>query len=147
MRFNKSQVRGLAPRLISTSNTKLGDDERIEHGPAKKDLGVLVDGELDMSQKCALAAQKANHFLGRIKRSAASMVREVLLPLYSALVRPHLEYCIHMWSPQYRRNIDLLECVQRRATKILQGMEQHSCEDRLKDLGLFCAWRRLSELT
>ena len=68
-----------------------------------------MDGKLDMSQYCALAAQKANHILSCIKRSVASRVKEVILPLCSALVRPHLEYCIQMWSPQYRRDMSLLE--------------------------------------
>ena len=76
-----------------------------------------MDGKLDMSQQCALTAQKANHILGCIKRSVASRARDVILPLCSVLVRPHLEYCVHMWSPQYRRDMDLLEHIQRRATK------------------------------
>ena len=59
-------------------------------------------------------------------------VREVILPLCSVLVRPHLKYCIQMWSPQYRRDVDLLECNQSTATKTIHGMEHLSCEDRLR---------------
>ena len=62
-----------------------------------------MDGKLDMSQQCALTAQEANHILGCIKRSVASRAREVILPLCSVLVRPHWEYRIQVWSPQYRR--------------------------------------------
>ena len=84
----------------------------------------------------SLAAQKANCNLGCIKRILSSRSREVILPLCSALVRPHLEYCVQMWSPQYRRDVDLLERIQRRATKMIQGMEHLSYEDRLRGLGL-----------
>ena len=65
-----------------------------------------------------------------IKSSVASRSREVILSLYSVLVKPHLEYCVQMWSPQYRRNMNLLECIQRRATKIIQGMKHLSYEER-----------------
>ena len=66
-----------------------------------------MDGKLGMSHQCAHSAQKANHILGCIKRSVASRVRDVILPLCSVLVRPHPEHCIQMWSPQYRRDRNL----------------------------------------
>ena len=105
MRFNKSKCKiSLLGQSISHYQYKIGD-EKIGSSPAKKYLRVVVDGKLDMNQQCALTAQKANCILGCIKRSVDSRSREVILPLYSAPMRPHLEYCIQMWSPQYRRDV------------------------------------------
>jgi len=80
-------------------------------------MGVLVDEKLDMTRQCVLAAQKANRIPGCIKRSVVSREREGILPLCSALVRPHLESCIQLWSPQYRKDMDLFEQAQSRARK------------------------------
>ena len=85
-----------------------------------------------MSQKCALATLKANHSLGCIKRSVVSRLGEVILPFNCVLMRPHLEYCIQMRGLQHRRDMDLLEHIQRRATNMIQGMEHLSYEDRLR---------------
>ncbi|GAB0176857.1 hypothetical protein GRJ2_000150900 [Grus japonensis] len=111
--------------------------ECVESSPEEKDLGVLIDEKLNMSRQCVLAAQKASCILGCIKNSVASRSREVILPLYSALMRPHLEYCVQLWGPQYKKDMELLERVQRRTMKMIRGLEHLSCEDRLRQLELF----------
>ncbi|KAK4826951.1 hypothetical protein QYF61_012800 [Mycteria americana] len=121
MRFNKAKSKVLHLGQGNLQYQYRMGDEGVETSPAEKDLGVL----------------KANCVLGCIKRSMASRSREVILPLYSALVRPHLEYCIQLWSPQYRKDMDLLEQVQRRAMKMISELEHLSYEERLRELGLF----------
>ncbi|CAM5123271.1 unnamed protein product, partial [Eretmochelys imbricata] len=109
----------------------------------EKDLGVLVDHRMTMSRQCDMAVKKANEVLGCIRRGISGRYKEVLVPLYKALVRPHLEYCEQFWSPMFKKDEFKLEQVQRRATRMIQGMENLSYERRLKELGLFSLTKRL----
>jgi len=99
-------------------------------------LGVIISEDLKWQKQCSEAVRKANRMLGMIKRNFIDRSQETIILLYKSLVRPHLEYCCQLWSPYYKKDIKLIEGVQRRATKLVAGMQDFNYNDRLKQLGL-----------
>ena len=102
----------------------------------EKDLGVTMNANMKVSEQCiCIAASKGNQVLGMIRRNITYKEKSLIVPLYKAIVRPHLEYCIQAWSPYLRKDI-MVEKIQRRATKLIPGLRDLSYEEQLKECGL-----------
>ena len=101
MKFNKAQCKVMHLAWGNSKHRYRLGRERLESRPEEEDFWVSVDERLNVSWQCALAAYTANCVLGCIKRSVTSRSRGVILPLYSALMRPQLEYCVQFWSRQH----------------------------------------------
>ncbi|PKU39421.1 hypothetical protein llap_10275 [Limosa lapponica baueri] len=126
MKFNKDKCRVLHLGKKNPPHWYMLGADLLESHSVGRDLGLLAENELTMRQQCALVAKEANSLLKCIKKSMASRSREVIFPLYSDLVRPHLEYCVQFWALQFKKDRELLETVQWRATKMIRGMEDLS---------------------
>ena len=117
-------------------NYEMGGTILIIKTVTEKYLGVTMNANMKVSEQCRIAASKGNQVLGMIRRNITYKEKSLIIPLYKAIVRPLLEYCIHAWSPYLRKYIDMLEKIQRRATKLISGLRDLTYEERLKECGL-----------
>jgi hypothetical protein len=122
---------------------KMGERE-LRSTEEEKDLGVIVHHSTKPSRQCTAAATKANRILGFIRRTVVSRDKHIILSLYKTLVRPHLEYCVQVWNPHMQKDKDVLEKVQRRATKMIRGLSSRTYEERLEKCGLTTLEKRRS---
>ena len=88
--------------------------------------------DMKVSEQCGIAASKVNRILELIRRNITYKGKKLIIPLYKVIVIPHLEYCIQAWIPYRKKDIDMLERIQRRATKMIPELRDLSYEERLK---------------
>ena len=139
LRFNaaKCKVMHVGHKFPTVYNVREGlNIQELEVVEAEKDLGVCTTSNLKSGRQCAVASAKAMSVLGLIRRHFKNIGISNFRLLYKTYIRPHLEYCIQAWSPYLVKDIECLEKVQRRATKMVSGFRNKSYNERLKLLGL-----------
>jgi ribonuclease P/MRP protein subunit RPP40 len=118
------------------------EGRKLEKVKEEKDLGIMISDNLKVNNQCVKAAKKGNQILGLISRTMTCRNKDVILKLYKTLVRPHLEYCIQAWRPHLLKDINILEKVQRRATRMIVECKGKEYEERLEIVGLTTLERR-----
>ena len=108
----------------------------------EKDLDVVISSDLKPSKQCPEVMKTANKLIGFVGRSFEFRAEEIILNLYNALVKPHLEYCVQCWSPYYKKDRQKLEGVQGRVTKLIPRLRNKPYEERLSELNLFYSQNR-----
>ena len=106
-------------------------DKKLRASNKERDLGIITDENLNFSEQCNNAVRNANVILGMIKRTIQNKSKQIVIKLYKSLVRPKLEYCVQAWRPYLRKDIDKIEKVQHRATKMISDIKKLSYHDRL----------------
>lgn len=120
------------------------NNQQLDHVFEEKDLGVILDSNLRFEEHIATKVKKANSIVGLIRRSFSYLDGKLLKTLFTSFVRPHLEYAQAVWAPHLKKNINSIENVQRRATKLADGFKNLSHLERLKKLELpTLVYRRL----
>ena len=116
----------------------------MDHVFEEKDLGVVIDSGMTFDDHILTKVQKANVMVGLIRRTFSYLDQQTFLKLYTAFVRPHLEYAVSVWSPHLKKHIDAIENMQIRATKLVDGFGNLTYQERLEKLQLpTLVYRRL----
>jgi len=113
------------------------DGQTLDTVYSEKDLGVMIRSDLKSSNQCIQDCNKANKMFGMTERTISYKKPEIMVRLYKTLVRPHLEYCVSLWSPHYTKDKELLERVQHRFTQMIKEVRDKDYLDRLKKLNLW----------
>ena len=136
MEFNVDKCKIMHLGNQNPKHTYTMDETNLTTTKEEKDLGVLIDDQLGFDKHIRSIVKRANRMLGLIRIGFSCLDKEIFMNLYPVLVRPLLEYCVQVWSPYKRKYINLIEGVQRRATKLVPELRELQYEERLKKLGL-----------
>lgn len=136
LKFNKDKCKVMHFGTKNQGHNYTMGGTTLSTTSSEKDLGIIITSNMKLSTQVAKAASTANSMLGRIKRTFTCLDEETLPALYKALVRPRMEYAIQTWSPYLKKDIKMLEKVQRRATKLVRSISHLTYQDRLKHLKL-----------
>ncbi|XP_077188848.1 uncharacterized protein LOC143835316 [Paroedura picta] len=142
MQFNKEKCRALHLGHKNEKYTYWMGDTLLGSRVCERDL-ALVDSRLSMSRQYDVVVKKAKAILDCINRGIPSKSQDVIVPLYTALVKPHRAYCVQFWGSYFKKYVDKMEGVQRRATRMIRGLRTKPYEERLRDLGMLSLenWR------
>ena len=136
MEFNIGKCKSLHYGYGNAMRKYTIDNEILQRTDEEKDLGVLMSASLKPSSQCAAAASKAMSALYRSRRTFKYIDEESFKILYKTYIRPNLEFCIPAWCPYLSKDIEVMEKVQRRATKMVPELKNLQYEDRLQRLGI-----------
>ena len=136
MAFNASKCKVMHIGRTNVKTDYSMGDTVLAKCSSEKDLGVNLSDTLKAEKQCAEAAKKGNRVLSLIKCNFKFFTKDIIIRLHKQMVRPHLEYAIQAWSPYLQKDIDKLEKVQRRATKMIKDLEHLDYNSRLEQLGL-----------
>lgn len=142
MEFNQNKSKVLHAGARNPGNKYTLGLYTLSSTDRERDLGILVSSDLTPRLQCIESKNKANIILGFINRTVTNKCQEVILRLYLALVRPHLDYSVQFWCPYFKLDMNRIESVQRRMTKMIPGLRELPYNERLGRLNLHSLQRR-----